>query len=72
MAMPVIAFLFLIDVTLALLGRIEQQLQLLTLAFPLKMAAALAILVAITPTLVKLFTGQAERTIRTLWRGLGY
>ena len=39
LAMPVIALLLLVDVSLALLGRINAQLQLLSLAFPAKMAA---------------------------------
>ena len=33
-ALPVVALLLLIDVSLALLGRMQQQLQLLSLAFP--------------------------------------
>ena len=41
LAMPVIAMLLLIDIALALLGRMQQQLQLLSLSFPAKMLAAL-------------------------------
>ena len=41
LAMPVIGLLLLIDFALALLGRMQQQLQLLSLAFPVKMLAAL-------------------------------
>jgi flagellar biosynthesis protein FliR len=44
LAMPVVALLLLVDVALALLGRLNQQLQLLTLAFPLKMLVALLVL----------------------------
>jgi len=43
LAMPVVALLILIDVALALLGRLHAQLQLLTLAFPIKMLTALAV-----------------------------
>lgn len=40
-AFPVIALLLLVDIALALLSRIQAQLQLLTLAFPAKMIAAI-------------------------------
>jgi flagellar biosynthetic protein FliR len=44
LAMPVVAILLLIDISLALLGRVNAQLQLLTIAFPLKMMVALVII----------------------------
>jgi len=70
LAMPVIALLLLIDLALALLGRMQQQLQLLSLAFPAKMLAALAILIALTPVTARIFEDSAHHTIETLWRGL--
>ena len=51
-----------VDVALALLGRLNQHLQLLTLAFPAKMLAALLILswmVSLFPRLMLEFSGQA-------------
>jgi flagellar biosynthesis protein FliR len=68
LALPVTALLLLIDVALALLGRMQQQLQLLSLAFPVKMLAALGLLVALTPLIPKLFSAAAERTLNTLLR----
>jgi len=44
LAMPVVAILLLIDISLALLGRVNAQLQLLTIAFPVKMMMALLII----------------------------
>jgi flagellar biosynthetic protein FliR len=44
LALPVVALLIMMDVALALLGRVNAQLQLLSLAFPIKMLAALAVL----------------------------
>jgi flagellar biosynthesis protein FliR len=43
LAMPVIAVLAMVDISLALLGRVNAQLQLLTIAFPVKMMLALMI-----------------------------
>ena len=69
-ALPVVTVLLLIDVALALLGRMQQQLQLLSLAFPIKMLATLAILVALAPLLPRIFAGAADRVFAGLWRGL--
>lgn len=71
-AMPVVALLLLIDVALALLGRMQQQLHLLSLAFPIKMIAALGLLTAIAPLMPKLFSGAASHTISALWRLAGF
>ncbi len=43
-AFPVVALLLLVDISLGLLARIQAQLQLITLAFPAKMLAAVAFL----------------------------
>jgi flagellar biosynthetic protein FliR len=44
LALPVVAVLVMADISLALLGRVNSQLQLLTIAFPVKMAVGLCIL----------------------------
>ena len=43
LAMPVVAVLAMVDISLALLGRVNAQLQLLTIAFPIKMMLALTV-----------------------------
>ena len=54
LALPALALLALVDVALALLGRINAQLQLLTLSFPLKMLAAVAVLALLVPLFARL------------------
>ena len=44
LALPIIALLIMVDVALALMGRLNQQLQLLSLAFPVKMLVSLLML----------------------------
>jgi len=44
LALPAVALLGLVDLSLALIGRINSQLQLLSLSFPIKILAALALL----------------------------
>jgi flagellar biosynthetic protein FliR len=70
LAMPVMALLLLLDLALALLGRMQQQLQLLSLAFPVKMMAALAILAALAPIVVRMFAASAERTLHAIARAV--
>lgn len=66
LAMPVLALLLLVDIALALLGRINAQLQLLTLAFPAKMLAALGLLTITAGAFPAVYQNAAERTIKTL------
>ncbi|HLH38168.1 MAG TPA: flagellar biosynthetic protein FliR [Bryobacteraceae bacterium] len=67
LAMPVMAMLFLLELALALLGRIAQQLNLLSLSFPVKMLAALAMLVALGPVMAELFEGASGATMSAIW-----
>lgn len=66
LALPVIALLILIDLALALIGRMQQQLQLLSLAFPVKMLAAIAMLAALAPVIARVFEGSTARTLAAL------
>jgi flagellar biosynthetic protein FliR len=62
LALPVVALLVLVDFALALLGRLNQQLQLLSLAFPAKMLTALVVLswvMLVFPRIMTQFGGQA-------------
>jgi flagellar biosynthesis protein FliR len=65
-AMPLIAILLLIDLSLALLGRINSQLQLTTVAFPAKMAVALIALAGLAVTIPAVFEKSATQSFRTL------
>ena len=62
LALPVVALLVMVDVALALLGRLNSQLQLLSLAFPAKMLTALLVLswmAALFPRILRELGGQA-------------
>jgi flagellar biosynthetic protein FliR len=69
LAMPVVALLVMVDVSLALLGRLNAQLQLLSLAFPAKMLTALAVLAWIMPLVPRVlaeFNGLASAVARRM------
>lgn len=62
LALPVVALLIMVDVSLALMGRLNAQLQLLSLSFPAKMLTALLVLswtVALYPRILQSFAREA-------------
>jgi flagellar biosynthesis protein FliR len=70
MALPVVGLLMLIDLSLALLGRINAQLQLLTLAFPIKMIVSMGLLTVIAALMPTLYETGATAVFGTLRRVL--
>jgi flagellar biosynthetic protein FliR len=66
LALPVVALLLMVDIGLALFGRLNQQLQLVSLAFPAKMMIGLAALVVIAPMFPRLFRQSAGASIEIL------
>ena len=61
LAFPVMAVLLLIDITLGLLNQVNSRLQLLTLAFPAKIIAAVALLYPVVLLGPRLFYNLAEK-----------
>jgi flagellar biosynthesis protein FliR len=67
--MPAIALLLLVDLALALLGRLNAQLQLLVLAFPVKMMAAIALLATLAvlfPRIYRDYAGQVLARVTSI------
>ena len=72
LAMPAIALLLLIDLALALLGRLNAQLQLLILAFPVKMMAAIALLAAMAVLFPRVYGEYAGQVLRRVAAVAGF
>jgi flagellar biosynthetic protein FliR len=66
LALPVMAVLLLIDVTLGLLNQVHSRMQLITLSFTLKLGAATGVIVLLLPMAPKVFEAIAERGAETL------
>jgi flagellar biosynthetic protein FliR len=71
LALPVIALLVLIDLAFAAFGKLHAQLQLLSLAFPVKMLAALIMLAAVFDTWRSLYSRLGVQAVSTLGRVAG-
>ena len=72
LALPVIAILLIADVALALLGKVEQHLQLSSLVFPLKMLSGLVILAAVLSGTTRLIEQWLWSGWRTVHQVLGF
>lgn len=70
LSLPVVALLLLVDLALGLLGRLNAQLQLLTLSFPIKMTAAVLLLGWLTTLLPRLLVPYGGMIFGTLRRAL--
>jgi flagellar biosynthetic protein FliR len=71
LAFPVIGLLVMADLALALLSRINSQLQLNTLAFPAKTLATLAILALLMPVAARVYQDYASRLFEAIPALLG-
>jgi len=71
LALPAVALLVLMDLSLGLVGRLNQQLQLLSMGFPVKMLVGLVLLVWITalvPSLLGTYAGEVFGSLRQALR----
>jgi len=64
LALPVVALLTLVDLALALIGRLNAQLQLVSLAFPAKMLVALCVLAAVAALYPRAYAAGMREAIR--------
>jgi flagellar biosynthesis protein FliR len=64
LALPVVGLMLMVDLTLALLGRINSQLQLIHLAMPLKILAALATISTLLMLFPSVYSEYADRLLR--------
>ncbi len=64
LALPVVALLTLVDLALALVGRLNAQLQLVTLAFPAKMLVALSVLAALAALFPRVYGAGMREALR--------
>lgn len=71
LALPVVALLMLVDLALALVGRLNAHLQLVLLAFPVKMLATLAALAALAVLVPRMYASAARHTLSAIAHLLG-
>lgn len=72
LVLPLMTLLFLIDLSIGLLGRVNSQLQMIALAFPVKMVAAMAALSLLVFLVPKLYQQSANVAFGALGKVLGF
>lgn len=65
-ALPVVGTVFLVTVTLGVLAKAAPQMNIMMLGFPFKIVVAFAVLVLITPLVVRIMQVSLERTFKFL------
>jgi len=68
LAMPVVGFLLLVDIGCAIAGRLSAQLQLLSIAFPAKLLAGLALVALVLVTVPQLLESYAGPVLSSVTR----
>ena len=63
-ALPVVATVFLVTVSLGILAKAAPQMNILMLGFPFKIAVSFGVLILITPLVVRIMHVSLERTFR--------
>lgn len=71
LALPIVVSMVLIDVALALIGRVNAQLQLLHLAFPVKLAASLVLVAWIIAIIPGVYSELAAHVLDVMRRAIG-
>jgi flagellar biosynthetic protein FliR len=71
LALPVVAVLVMVDVALALLGRLNSQLHMMSLAFPVKMLVALLVMVWVVPLFSRVLSDWGGQMWNAAQRVLG-
>jgi len=72
LVLPLMTLLFLIDLSIGLLGRLNSQLQMIALAFPVKMVVSLAALSFLVLLIPKLYQQSANAAFGALGKMLGF
>ena len=66
LAIPIVALLLLVDLSLGILGRLNPQIQIVNLSFPLKMIVSIILLAATLSVVPRLFREQSAKTMEAV------
>jgi flagellar biosynthetic protein FliR len=70
-ALPALSLLLMVDLALSIIGRINMQLQVMTMTFPVKMLVGLAVMAWTAALIPQVFLQEAGRVLRTVRALLG-
>lgn len=71
-ALPVVAVVFLVEVSLGVLARVAPQMNILMLGFPFKIVVSFVVMVVVTPLIVKIMWVSLERVFAFIFKMLAH
>ena len=71
-ALPVVATIFLVTVSLGILAKAAPQMNIMMLGFPFKIAVAFGVMILITPLIIRIMNVSLERTFKFISKVLIY
>lgn len=71
-ALPVVAVVFLVEVSLGVLARVAPQMNIMMLGFPFKIVISFVVMVVVTPLIVKIMWVSLERTFAFIFKMLAH
>ncbi len=71
-ALPVVAIIFLIEVSMGVLARVAPQMNIMMLGFPFKIAVSFIVLVVVTPLIIRIMRVSLERVFGFIFKMLAH
>jgi flagellar biosynthetic protein FliR len=71
-ALPVVAVVFLVEVSLGVLARVAPQMNIMMLGFPFKIVISFVVMVVVTPLIVKIMWVSLERVFAFIFKMLAH
>lgn len=71
-ALPVVAIVFLVEISLGVLARVAPQMNIMMLGFPFKVAISFVVMIVVTPLIVRIMWVSLERAFAFIFKMLAH
>ena len=71
-ALPVVAIVFLVEISLGVLARVAPQMNIMMLGFPFKVAISFVVMIVVTPLIVRIMWVSLERVFALIFKMLAH
>jgi flagellar biosynthetic protein FliR len=71
-ALPVVAIVFLVEISLGVLARVAPQMNIMMLGFPFKIAISFIVMLVVTPLIIKVMRVSLERVFGFIFKILAH
>lgn len=71
-ALPVIAIIFLVEISMGVLARVAPQMNIMMLGFPFKIAISFVVMIVVTPLIIRIMWVSLERVFALIFKMLAH